>query len=216
MAFLKSVAGLLLLALAIVGTVTATAHAHQGNSDYRSVISSITPARLADGLTAQVVNFDDHVVLENRSGREVEILGYDGEPYARILADGTVEVNLNSPTHYKNEDRFANVKIPARADKDAKPDWKQVDTDGRFEWHDHRSHYMGDGVPPQVKDESERTEIFPYTIPLRVGGEPAQINGTLYWQGRDDEVPVLPFLMLAVLAVGGGALLLRRRRTVRN
>lgn len=186
--------------------------AHQGNPDFRSIVNSIEPSSLTDGLTAEVVNFDDHVVLENRSGKDVEILGYEGEPYARILADGRVEVNLNSPSHYLNEDRYADVALPDRADKEADPSWDEVGTDGRFEWHDHRSHYMSEGTPPQVEDKSERTKIFDYTIPLRVDGEPAKIDGTLFWRGRDTGFPILPFAILAVAVVGGILVLIRRRR----
>lgn len=201
----------IILALA---TVPGAVGAHEGNPAYRSIIDSIVPDHLAEGLTARVVNFDDHVVLENRSGRDVEILGYRGEPYARILADGTVEVNLNSPSHYENQDRYADVEIPDRADAKAKPAWKQVGDEGRFEWHDHRSHYMSKGVPPQVKDESVRTEIARYEIPLLVDGEPARINGTLWWHGDGSDAPVLPFVLLGVAVLAGLAfLLVRRSRT---
>lgn len=204
-------------ALAFISGFAGPAGAHQGNSDFRSVVNGITPGALARGLKAEVVNFDDHVVLENRSGSNVEILGYDSEPYARLLADGRVEVNLNSPTHYLNQDRYADVALPDRADPKARPQWKEVGSDGRFEWHDHRSHYMSEGIPAQVKDESAKTEIFEYRIPLRVDRAPAWIEGTLYWQGRNDQIQILPFLLLGVLVLAGGALLyIRRRRGARD
>ncbi len=191
--------------------IAVPAGAHQGNPDFRSVVNSITPASVANGLNAQVVNYDDHVVLENRSGRDVAILGYDSEPYARIFGDGTVEVNLNSPTHYLNQDRYADVALPSRADKDAAPAWKQIGDAGRFEWHDHRSHYMSEGIPPQVKDETERTKVFDYTIPMRVDGTPARIEGTLWWAGRSGGFPLLPFVALAIVAAAGAVILIRHR-----
>ncbi len=203
--------GLLVAAVALALALAAPAAAHQGNPDFRSIVNAIEPAGLATGLEAEVVNFDDHVVLVNDSGKDVLILGYDGEPYARISADGKVEVNLNSPTHYLNEDRFADVAIPERADKDAKPSWELVDTTGRFEWHDHRSHYMSESDPPQVKDKSQRTKVFDYAIPIEVGGKPARIDGTLFWQGRDTGAPVVPFVLLGLLVVGGVAFVLIRR-----
>ena len=95
------------LALFIFAILPGMASAHQGNPNFRSEIDSITPARLGQGIQLEIVNFDDHVRLVNKSGKEVVIKGYDGEPYARISADGTVEVNLNSPAYYLNEDRFA-------------------------------------------------------------------------------------------------------------
>lgn len=79
----------LLLALA-----AAPAAAHQGDADYRSVVREVVP-RTA-GLTATVIDHDDALVVVNKSGQDVTILDPDGHPYARLLADGTVEVNTRS------------------------------------------------------------------------------------------------------------------------
>lgn len=208
---MKRISGLIALFLLIA--VPAVANAHQGNSDYRSEVTSIRPEALARGLEVKVVNFDDHVRLENRTGKDIVILGYEGEPLARILADGTVEENLNSPSFYLNQDRFADVDLPERAEARATPDWKQTGENGIYEWHDHRSHFMGEGTPPQVKDESERTKVFDYTIPIRVAGKPVKVSGTLTWAGKDSGVPVIPFLILglAILAAIGYWVLRRRR-----
>ena len=201
------------VALFIVAVVPSAATAHQGNPDFRSEITSVQPAALGNGLQSEIVNFDDHVRLVNKSGKEVVIKGYDGEPYARISPDGTVSVNLNAPAYYLNEDRYANVDVPARADANATPDWKVIDDNGTFEWHDHRSHYMSQGTPPQVKDKSEKTKVFDYTIPIEVGGQPAKIDGTLTWVGTGSKAPVIPFVILglAILAAAGFWIARRRR-----
>ncbi len=86
--------------------------AHQGNPNFRSEINSIQPERLAEGLTVETYNFDDGVRLINDTGEEVVVIGYDGEPYFRISPEGVVEVNLNSPSYYLNEDRLADVEVP--------------------------------------------------------------------------------------------------------
>lgn len=202
------------LTVLLLLAVTPSAIAHQGNPDFRSEITSITPATAADGLKAEVLNFDDNVQLANRSGKVVVIEGYDGESYVRLSPDSTVEVNLNSPAYYLNQDRFANVSVPERADAKAPPEWKQVDDTGLFSWHDHRSHYMGLDTPPQVKDESAETKVFDYSIPARVDGKPVEINGTLTWVGEQSGFPVVPFVALAVLVVAGLILIpvIRRRR----
>jgi len=202
-----------LLALLTMVTLPGVAAAHEGNPNYRSEITSIRPAALADGLSFSIVNFDDHVRLENRSGKDVTVEGYEGEPYIRVLADGRVEVNLNSPSHYLNQDRYAEIALPERADPEAAPDWDQVEDDGIYEWHDHRSHYMVEGVTPrQVKDESEQTKIFDYEIPIRVDGRPATVDGTLTWVGTDSKAPVAPFVILAVALAAAIVLWARRRR----
>jgi len=188
--------------------------AHQGNPDFRSEITSITPAAAGEGLKVQIENFDDNVQIVNRTGNEVVIKGYDGEPYVRMSPEGTVEVNLNSPAYYLNEDRFADVTLPKRADTKATPAWKVVDDTGLFSWHDHRSHYMGLNTPPQVKDESIETKVFDYSIPTTVGGKPVEINGTLTWVGDQSGFSFKPFIALAVLIVVGliGVSIIRRRR----
>ncbi|MBK8294524.1 MAG: hypothetical protein IPK93_07020 [Solirubrobacterales bacterium] len=200
--------------LVLLVVVPSSAIAHQGNPNFRSEITSITPAAAGDGLKVQIENFDDNVQIVNRTGKEVVIKGYDGEPYVRTSPDGTVEVNLNSPAYYLNEDRFANVTVPKKADAKAAPEWKEVDDTGLFSWHDHRSHYMGLNTPPQVKDESAETKIFDYSIPATVGGKPVKINGTLTWVGDQSGFSIAPLIALVVLIVIGliGVSIIRRRR----
>src|SRR3954469_5991867 len=87
-----------LLALALAPS----ALAHQGNPNYRSVIDRVSPK--VPGLRLQVLNLADRLELQNTPGSAVVLQGYQGEPYARLLADGTVEVNRNSPAFYLNGD----------------------------------------------------------------------------------------------------------------
>jgi hypothetical protein len=153
--------------------------AHEGNPNFLSEIEAITPAN--DGVTVEVLNRDDRLLLRNTSGEDVLILGYDDEPYARVLADGTVEVNTDSEAYYLNDDRFANVEVPAGVDGRGTPRWKAVGQAGRFEWHDHRAHWMGQGTPPQVKDPDVATRVFDWSVPIEVGGDRGAITGTLDW-----------------------------------
>jgi hypothetical protein len=199
------------LATAILLAGSPVAAAHEGNPNFRSEITSIAPA--TDGLTAQVLNFDDSLRLTNRSGDDVVIVGYEDEPYARIGADGTVEVNRNSTAYYLNDDRYAETEVPDSLDPDAAPDWERVDGSGSLTWHDHRMHWMSTSTPPQVTDESRETKVFDYSIPLEVGGEPGAINGTLTWVGEDSGFPIAPFIGLGVVAIGAvGLIALLRRR----
>ncbi len=202
-------------ALAVFTTLLAclptAALGHVGNPDFESRLHGL--GRPVDGLRVEVLDYDDSLQLVNRSAETVVVYGYEGEPYARVLADGTVEVNANSPAFYLNEDRFAAVEPPARADPEAPPAWKQVGDDGVFAWHDHRIHWMAETTPPQVKDEGERTEVFDYRVPIAVGGERDAITGTLYWVGSGGG-PKLPLLIAAaaIVLVGGATVLVLRRR----
>jgi hypothetical protein len=164
-------------AAALLLGVAPLAAAHQGNPNMRSAVTAITPQ--TDGITVEVLNNDDRLALHNTSGKDVVIEGYRGEPYARVLADGTVEVNTNSQAYYLNDDRYGDVKVPAGLGKE--PKWKRLSKTGRFEWHDHRMHWMSQSRPPQVKDENAETHIFDWKVPLTVGGAQGQIAGTLDW-----------------------------------
>lgn len=205
-----AVAALLLAACAPV------AHAHQGNPNFRSVLRGLTPAE--SGVQLSIVNYDDSFELINHSGRTVVVDGYQGEPYARVLPNGTVQLNRNSPAYYLNDDRYGGGTVPATASARATPQWVTQDGTGRLIWHDHRMHWMGRNVPPAVKDESVKTKIFDYSIPLRVDGRPAAIKGTLFWVGEPGGgMPVAAIAALLALAAGSVALVVvvRRRRTAR-
>ncbi|HEY2056086.1 MAG TPA: hypothetical protein VGH14_19300 [Solirubrobacterales bacterium] len=209
---------LLVAALALVSLpalAPARALAHGGNPNFRSEITSIQPP-LPSGVSIEVLDYDSYLQLKDQQGHEVVLDGYDGEPYARIERNGTVQVNEKSPATYLNDSRFeTDVTVPQSADPKDPPEWKTVDDSGTFIWHDHRMHWMVAGqLPPQVKDESKKTKIFTYEIPMRVDGQKSTLHGTLWWVGSAG-TSKLPFAIAAfVIVLGGGALVLwlRRRR----
>jgi hypothetical protein len=191
-----------------------TAAAHQGNPNFRSIVDAVTPA--VHGLDLQVLNYDDRFQLTNHTGRPITVMGYNGEPYARVLADGAVELNKRSPAYFLNDDRYADVKVPASADPKAAPQWSIVDRTGSLQWHDHRMHWMSKSLPPQVKDRSQRTKVFDYAIPLQIGARPGKIQGTLFWQpssgGGAPTAAIVGLVGLVVVALGAVVVVRRRRR----
>lgn len=189
----------------------------QGSSpNYRSLITGISP-RVA-GLDVQVLQFSDRLQLQNRTGRAVTIEGYEGEPYARVQANGTVEVNKHSPAYYLNQSFYGNVTVPAFATASATPQWSVVDRTGQFEWHDHRIHWMSPVLPPQVKDKGKRTLIFDWRVPIAVAGQHGTVAGQLFWTPESSSAPVAAIVVGGAIVVLGLLLVIvtRRRRGSRG
>ncbi len=186
----------------------------QGSSyNYRSYVTGVAPA--APGLSVQVLEFADRLQLTNHTGKTVTVYGYEGEPYARVQADGTVEVNTRAPAYYLNQNFYAQVTVPASAAAHAPPRWSVLDRTGTFEWHDHRIHWMSPVPPAKVKDKSKRTKIFDWQVPLRVGGQPGAVDGQLFWVPEEGtKTPLGAIVALVLLVLLGMALVIvvRRRR----
>jgi hypothetical protein len=191
----------------------ATASAHQGNPNFRSDVQGLQPQ--TRGVTVEVLNRDDRLLLTNRSEHTILVEGYSGDPYARLHPDGTVEVNHNSAAYYLNQERDGEAPVPADVQNGLPPDWKTESGTGRFEWHDHRMHWMGQGTPPAVKDESKLTRVDDWSVPIAVDGRTGRISGTLWWTPQPGGgPPVAAIAGLIVLVIAGVAVVLvvRRRR----
>ncbi len=200
-----------LAVLALTAAAPTAALAHQGNPNMKSVVRALAPH--VDGISLQVLGGDDRFQLTNRSKETVLVQGYDKEPYARITPDGTVAVNHNSPAYYLNNDRYGAVTVPKTASAQATPDWQVLDKTGVFEWHDHRMHYMSRDVPPIVKDKSQRTKIFDYNIPIKLGAKQGQILGTLWWApAKGGGAPTGAIVAFVVLLLGGVVAVVAARR----
>jgi hypothetical protein len=204
----------------LVGLVTAlvwspVALAHGGGTPgYESSVTSVTPA--VAGVTLAVLDRDDRLELRNESRQEIVVLGYDGEPYLRFSADGVFR-NLRSPATYLNDDRFGDVELPAEADPEAEPQWEQVSATPRYEWHDHRIHWMSEIGPPQVRAApDEPHHVFDWEIPGSVDGAPFTIAGSLDYTPAESGRPSWIYLALPLVAIvlaGGVWMMLRRRRS---
>ncbi|HST54912.1 MAG TPA: hypothetical protein VLJ42_03325 [Solirubrobacteraceae bacterium] len=217
---MAALSALILLALALAPAAPAADSSSsesplndQGSSpNYRSLITSVTPRQ--PGLSLQVLQFSDRLQLINRSGQTVTVAGYQGEPYARVLGNGAVELNTRSPAYYLNQSFYGNITVPASASAKAAPRWRVVDRTGQLQWHDHRIHWMSPVLPPQVKDKRKRTLIFNWTVPLQVGASKGAVSGRLLWAPQSSSAPTGAIVALVVLVLLALALVLvvRRRR----
>ncbi|MCP3975455.1 MAG: hypothetical protein GY720_13305 [bacterium] len=176
-------------------------------TSYESRFTSIEPA--GDEIFLAVVGGDAFVEIRVQPGHRVEIPGYSGEPYIQIASDGLVSVNERSPTKYANDDRFATSELPDFADPAAAAQWTVVGSDGRYSWHDHRTHWMSYNRPPSVSGR-EVQQVFAWEIPLTVDGVDRIASGTLEWHPNDNSV-----VPVAVGAVGLAGLGLWKRGRVR-
>jgi hypothetical protein len=216
------------LLAALISTSPAAAHASanqtatqesanpisdQGSSyHYRTYITSITPK--VRGLSVEVLEFADRLLLRNHTRQTVIVYGYSGEPYARLLPDGAAEQNARSPAVYLNTNFYANVSVPASASASAPAKWVAVDRTGTFEWHDHRIHWMSPVTPPQVKDTGKRTKIFDWSVPIKIGSQPGAIDGELFWVPESSKAPAAAIAAGVAIVVAGAlfVLVVRRRR----
>jgi hypothetical protein len=57
------------------------------------------------GLEVRVLDYDDRLLLENKTGKTIVVLGYGGEPYVGLRPDAAYR-NRRSPATYLNEERF--------------------------------------------------------------------------------------------------------------
>ncbi len=119
-------------------------------------------------IRADILGGNAFVQLHVAGGTTVVVRGYEGEPYLRIAADGTVAENTRSAATYLNRTLRGTVHIPPTVDKDAPPQWQEVGRGGSYAWHDHRIHWMASGTPPDPVD---------WQVPLLVNDAKVTIDG---------------------------------------
>lgn len=193
-------------AAAMVLLATAPASADPATpTNYRSQVVYVEGPGVA---AVEIVGGDAFVRLTAVTGVKLEVLGYEGEEYILFDPDGTVYVNQRSPAKYLNDDRYANVELPAEADAEATPRWEAVSTDGTYSWHDHRTHWMSPTPPAVVgaSDGSQTVQIFDWTLPLRVDGEDGKIVGTLTWVPSTTGMPWFALSVVTLVAVAAGSM----------
>ncbi len=200
----------LLLGLVGVLALAGPAGAHGGTglagSDFDGRITAITPA--LPGVTVRVLQFGDELEVVNPTGTELAVPGYSGEPYLRIGPDG-VWRNALSPATTINLDRYGDIPLPADADPQAAPDWVQVSTRPAYVWHDHRTHWMSEGLlPPAVAgDPTVGHTVISWTVPMTYGGAAVVVAGELSWAPPPPVWLIWPlYAVLAGLVVLTGAL----------
>jgi hypothetical protein len=178
---------------------------------YRATVTAVVDAAgqpLAavemGALEVEVLGGDAFLVVRAASGTTVAIPGYEDEPYLRVAADGTVEVNVRSPARWLNDARYGarDVQVPPQADAAAPPQWEVVARDGTYAWHDHRIHVMTPVLPAQVDPTAGTVQrVWDVAVPIEVDGQVAEVRIDLDWVPGPSPVVAGAFVLLLMVAL---------------
>ncbi len=192
----------LLAALVFAPAQPVVAHGGNGGaaSDYRIEVTGFEGD--STGIEVRPVELGDRMELVRTTAGEVQILGYEGEPYLRLDAEGVFE-NHNSPAHYINLDRFARTPTPATASAPAEPNWMKLSHGASVRRHDHRTHWMDPTPRQDVRDNPDvERVVFPANrVELVVDGKPVVAIVKVTWLPPPSRVMWLVITSLAACAV---------------
>ena len=177
------------VALAAPGTAGAHLRTSRAAVDYRATVSPVRPP-LAGAVSARVYRSDLALRLTALGAHRIVVLGYLGEPFLRLEADG-VFVNAVSPT-------AAGAGLTPRRRASSGPVWHLRSRRSSVIWHDARVR----GLPRGVMSGR-------WKVPLLVDDRTASLEGTIQ---RVDAPSPWPWLAVGALFSAATGLLLARRR----
>ncbi|GIG01938.1 hypothetical protein [Catellatospora citrea] len=168
-------------ALTLLLTLATPAAAHGADApDATNYRTAITGTPDLPGLEVITIEAGARLQLTNHSGKPVEVLGYNNEPYLEVRPDGVYE-NIHSPATYLNI-TIAHVDPPAHADPTVPPEWRKVSDEPVYRWHDQRAIWTDTTEPPAVAAApGQPHRIREWTVPMRTEVTPLQVTGTLDW-----------------------------------
>ena len=157
----------------------ASAHVvHDGDdpTNWRSTITSVAP--MVQGLTVATAEAGQRIGVTNATGSAVVVLGFYGEPFLQ-LAGGVVSANTRSATAHLVVSGLAGSpsKDPALA-----PSWHPIAQASTWWWHDPRTHFSAEQLPPEVAAHPGRFDHYQdWQLTLVAGGRTVQVTGALDW-----------------------------------
>lgn len=205
----RRVGAVLGAALTLLLSVASPAAAHGADApdatNYRTVITS---APDLPGLEVITIEAGARLQLTNHTGRPVEVLGYQNEPYLEVRPDGVYE-NIHSPATYLNI-TIAHVDPPAHADPTVPPEWRKVSDEPTYRWHDQRAIWTEPNPPAEIAAAPDQPRrIREWTVPMRTEVTPLQVSGVLDWVPPPSSVSwwlgaVAGAALVALLGLVGG------------
>jgi hypothetical protein len=152
------------VAVAVVATAGPAAAHSTSRANDEARVDVVEPAQTGLEVFVQATG----LVVVRAPGRELVVLGYEGEPYLRVVGD-RVEENQRAPSRTLNRTLRGTGVLPPEADATATPEWAEVADDGQASWHDHRLHRM---------DPASRGALA-WQLDLLVDGQPVAVQGVL-------------------------------------
>jgi hypothetical protein len=173
-------------------------------SNFVTEVTGVSPA--VPGLSVRVRDLGNKLELDNGTGADVTVLGYQEEPYLRVGRAGVYE-NVRSPAVYLNRTRTGTgqvARVPGSANPAAPPTWRRVSGGTTVRWHDHRAHWLGTANPPQVQAEpGSRHLVQRWSMTLLADRTRITVRGVVEWIPGPSPWPWIgAALGLAALAVG--------------
>jgi hypothetical protein len=176
-------AALLLGVAAAVFAPVPPVPAHEEVPGVKAVVDSVSPA-LPAGVTVQtVISVSDQLIVENRTGVDLVVVGEVGEPFLRIGPQGTF-ANVKSPTWYRSNDPTGTAVPPPSASSDpaTPPSFARVSPEPSWGWFDHRLHRARLATAPAVKDPLKPTRLEEWEVPMRYGAQGVVVKGHREYQ----------------------------------
>jgi len=192
-----------------LGVSAAPASAHSvsgvGATNFHTNLLGIDPPM--PGLKVKVVEAGSRLELENRTGKEITVLGYKDEPYLRIGPDGVFQNKLSPATYINKSRKGSEPPEAARNAKVGETDWEKVSSEPLARWHDHRIHWMLPTNPPEVRASPGKRHVVDeeWVVPIKSGADSLAVKGNLVWEPGPSALPwyVVALALLALVVVVG-------------
>ena len=192
-----------------LGVSAAPASAHSvsgvGATNFHTNLIGIDPPM--PGLKVKVVESGSRLELENRTGKEIIVLGYKDEPYLRVGPDGVFRNKLSPATYINKSRKGQEPPAAARNAKVGEVDWEKVSSEPLIRWHDHRIHWMLPTNPPEVRASPGKRHVVDaeWVVPIKAGTESLAVKGNLIWEPGPSALPwyVVALALLALVIVVG-------------
>jgi hypothetical protein len=191
--------------LLLAGGTPAGAHGGATGGSYYATVTG-----LSEPVAGVVVSGDGSTLtVTSTAPDDLVVLGYAGEEFLRLSADGAW-LAPDSPT-------TRTVAGDSLVRRTTSGGWAQVAARGRYSWVDERVGQEPDATPPGVLQRPREHQVVgAWHVPVRYGDRALSIDGRTWWEPTQYSAGLTLAVVLGVLGLGllgAVALVVPRRRT---